>query len=469
MMLESSGSAPIPLPDDPFSPFSPSQSQLWDMRRVGHLLRRATFGASFDGAAALLKKSPDQAVTSLMDLGPNPDPMDSLSEQLIGFFNPNRIDSQQEWWLFRMLNTASPLREKMALFWHGLFATSQSKVQNAALMAQQIGLFRKHALGNFRDLLKEVTRNPAMLIWLDGNTNRRGAANENYGREVMELFTLGVGTYTEKDVKELARAFTGWRVDGDHAVFDSFHFDNAQKTIFGKTGNFDSDRAIDLILEQPAAPLHLSRKLLRAFLHPDPTDQVVAHYAQRLIKAKWELKPVMRDLFLSRLFFSDWAYRSIIKSPVELTVGAVAAVGGKASTQFLRDQTGKMGQTLLMPPNVKGWDGEEAWINANTVLLRFNFGLALALQRGDDFAVRADLDGWLHQHNLKTADDILDHYLRLLLDGNVTASARAELLDFLNHGPQNQPRPFVLTAATMNSKVRGLQHLIMAMPEFELA
>jgi hypothetical protein len=196
---------------------------------------------------------------------------------------------------------------------------------------------------------------------------------------------------------------------------------------------------------------------------------MIAHYAQRLVEEKWEMKPVLREIFLSRLFYSDWAYRSRIKSPVESTVGAVAAVGGKVSTTFLRDQTGKMGQTLLMPPNVKGWDGEQAWINANTVLLRFNFGLSLALQRGEDFAQRSDLDGWLHKHNLKTADDILDHYLRLLLDGNVATAARSELLDFLNHGPRNEPKPFVLTPDTMNSKVRGLQHLIMAMPEFQLA
>jgi uncharacterized protein (DUF1800 family) len=361
------------------------------------------------------------------------------------------------------------LREKMALFWHNLFATSQSKVQNAVLMAQQIALFRRYALGNFRDLLKEVTKNPAMLIWLDGNTNRKGAANENYGREVMELFTLGVGTYSEKDVKELARAFTGWRINGDQAVFNKFFFDDGEKTIFGKTGHFDSDAAIDLILEQPAASKHLSRRILRNFVHPNPADEIVAHYAQRLIDEKWEIKPVLREILLSRLFFSDWAYRSSIKSPVELTVGAAGAVGGKVATYFLRDQTGKMGQMLMMPPNVKGWDGEEAWINANTVLLRFNFGLSLAIQRGDDFAQREDLDGWLHKHNLKTADDILDHYLRLLLDGNVSTAARSELLDFLNHGPQNRPRPFVLTPDTMNSKVRGLQHLIMAMPEFQLA
>jgi uncharacterized protein (DUF1800 family) len=466
-MLDSNAS--MLFPPDPFSPFTPDKMQPWDMRRVGHLLRRAAFGPTFDRANDLLRRSPADAVHSVMDLGSKQDSMDSLSDQLVGFFNPNRTESQQEWWLFRMLNTASPLREKMALFWHNLFATSEVKVQNPAMMARQIALFRKYALGNFRELLKEVTRDPAMLIWLDGNTNHKGAANENYGREVMELFTLGVGTYTEKDVKELARAFTGWRVDGDHATFDKYRFDDGEKTIFGQTGRFDGDAAIDLILTQPAASKHLSRRLLRAFVHPDPTDQMVSHYAQRLVQEKWEVEPVMREMFSSQLFFSDWAYRSIIKSPVELTLGGAAAVGGKVSTTFLRDQTGKMGQSLLMPPNVKGWDGEEAWINANTVLLRFNFGLSLSVQRGDDFARRADLDGWLHQHHLKTADDILDHYLRLLLDGNVTVAARKELLDFLNHGSNNQPKPFVLTTDTMNSKVRGLQHLIMAMPEFQLA
>jgi uncharacterized protein (DUF1800 family) len=462
-------STAIPLPTDPFSPFSPTAAEPWDMRWVGHLFRRAAFGPTFDRANDFLKRSPADAVNSLINFAPGEDSMDSLSEELVGFFNPNRIESQQEWWLFRMVNTTCPLREKMGLFFHNLFATSNTKVQNPTLMAQQIALFRKYALGNFRDLVKEVTHNPAMLVWLDGNTNRKGAANENYGREVMELFTLGVGNYTEKDVQQLARAFTGWRVDGDHGIFEKYRFDDGEKTIFGQTGHFDSDAAIDLILQQPAAPKHLSRRLLRNFVHPNPTDEMIAHYAQRLLQEKWELKPVMQEILASRLFYSDWAYRSSIKSPAELTVGAVSAVGGKASTVFLRDQTTKMGQSLLMPPNVKGWDGEEAWINANTVLLRFNFGLSLALQRGEDFAQRADLDGWLRKHNLKTADDILDHYLRLLLDGNVTTAARSELLDFLNHGSSSAPRPFVLNPETMNSKVRGLQHLIMAMPEFQLA
>jgi hypothetical protein len=177
----------------------------------------------------------------------------------------------------------------------------------------------------------------------------------------------------------------------------------------------------------------------------------------------------MVEMLGSRLFFSDWAYRSRIKSPIELTIGAVTALGGKVNTTFIREQTAKMGQNILTPPNVKGWDGGEAWINANTVMLRFNFGLALATQRNGEFAKKSDMETWLLKHNLKTSGDIVDHYAMLFLDGNLDPSTRSTLIEYMDHGPKNEPRPFVLDKDVLNDKVRGLLHLLMAVPEFQLA
>lgn len=462
-------SGPTTLPSDPFGEYVPSAGDPWDLRKAGHLLRRTAFGANDLRLATTLSKSPKQAIADLFDFDPKQDPLNDLLEQLQGFVTFKDIKAAQEWWFYRMLYTTRPLQERVALFWHGRLTSSAGKVDSANLMSGQIDLYRQQGLGSFRDLLAEAGQDPAMLIWLDGQYNRKGKPNENYAREVMELFSLGIGTYTEDDVKQLARAFTGWQVRGGRAVFNKGLFDDGTKHIFGQAGDFDSESAVDLILRQPSASPFLSGHLLREFVHPDPSDEMVKHYADRLLVTKWDLKGVLREMLSSRLFFSDWAYRSRIKSPVELAVGAVTALGGKVNTSFLREQTAKMGQNLLFPPNVKGWDGGEEWINANTVLLRFNFGEALATQRNGEFARKSDMEKWLLQNGIKTSGDIVDHYAKLLLDGNLSGNVRAELVKYMDHGTKNEPKPFVLEKDSLNDKVRGLLHLLMAMPEFQLA
>jgi uncharacterized protein (DUF1800 family) len=263
---------------------------------------------------------------------------------------------------------------------------------------------------------------------------------------------------------------TGWRIEGEASAFDPKLFDNGEKEILGRRGNFDSEAAADILLAQAAAPKHLARRLLKEFVHENPTDQQVNHYAQRLLDNKWQIKPVLREMLGSNLFFSRWAYRSRIKSPVELVVGAAWAVGGKVSTDFLRDQATRLGQTLLSPPNVKGWPGGETWINSNTVLLRFNFALAIATQRNNnEFVRRSDLDTWLTKNEIKSADDVLDYYARLLLDGQLPLEAQSKFLDYMNRDGRNMPVPFKLTADMVNTKVRGLLHLMMTMPEYQLA
>jgi uncharacterized protein (DUF1800 family) len=286
----------------------------------------------------------------------------------------------------------------------------------------------------------------------------------------MELFTLGIGHYTETDVKQLARAFTGWSLRGTDAYFDPKQFDDGEKEIFGQTGKFDHESAVDLLLARPDAPKFLARSLLKEFLHPQPTPDQIDHYASRLVEHKWEIKPVLREILTSRLFYSDWAYRAKIKSPLDICVGGSKGLpGAKPAASFLRAQCANMGQNLLYPPTVKGWDGEESWINANTVLLRFNFGLALAQQRGQDFAQRADLDAWLKKHDLKTPDDIIDHFTRLYLDGKISPEAKAKLVQYVKNDPSKNPKPFALTPDTVNTKIRGILHIIMSMPEFQLA
>jgi uncharacterized protein (DUF1800 family) len=308
-----------------------------------------------------------------------------------------------------------------------------------------------------------------MLVWLDGRTNRKGKPNENFAREVMELFTLGVGNYSEDDIKQLARAFTGWQINGDDAKFEKSQFDDGEKEAFGQKGSYDAIVAIELILAQPAAPRFLSKRLLRGFVNPQPTDEQIEHYAQRLTSNEWNIRATLHEILSSRMFFSEWAYRSKIKSPVELAVGSVLVMGGKVNTQFLREQLAKMGQSLLFPPNVKGWDGEEAWINANTVLQRFNLGMALATQRQEnEFARRADLDSWIKKLGAQKASDVVEAYARMMLDGQLDPQARASMIEFMNRNEKNEPTLFTPSPGMVNSRVRDMLHLMMSMPEYQL-
>jgi len=370
----------------------------------------------------------------------------------------NSADEAQRWWLFRMLDTPRPLQERIALFWHNHFATSTGKVRQAALVSRQIDIFRRLGLGNFRDLLLAVTKDAAMLLWLDGSNNKRGRPNENYAREVMELFTLGIGNYGEKDVQELARAFTGWQVLDEAVEFFPAAFDDGEKKILGQRGKFNLEGAIDLLLKQPAAPRFIARKLLKEFVHPHPLSEHVDHYAARLVHYRWEIKPVLKEMLVSRLFFSEYSWRSKIKSPCEVVVGSILALGAVRDTTMARDAMNGMGQTLLAPPSVKGWDGEEVWINANTVLQRYNFGLDLVLKLN-----AKSLMGVLEKRGVKTAGGVVDYFGSVLLDGRIDATARARFLEYLGGGK------FVLNLAGVEGSVRGLVHLMMCMPEYQLA
>jgi uncharacterized protein (DUF1800 family) len=456
-------------PRDPFSPFAATESDPFDTRLRCHLWRRTAFGATPRRLESTRTKNPGEIVDSLLNYDPADDPFEQSAESLEGFVNFTQPSSVASYWFYRMLNSSHPMQERIALFWHNRFATGANKVDNGRLMHGQIQTFRKMGLGSFRELCVAMGRDPAMLIWLDGQTNRKGKPNENYAREVMELFTLGIGNYSEHDVQELARAFTGWKVVEEEAVFDSKQFDDGQKQVLGQKGNFDSKSAVDVILAQPAASKHLSRHLLQEFVHPEPLDEQVDHYAKRLTESDWNVKVVLREMLTSQLFYSDWAYRSRIKGPVELAVGAGLAMGGKVSTDFLREQCVRLGQNLLNPPNVKGWPGDKVWINSNTVLLRFNFAMQMATQRQKEFVRKGDLDEWLKQNEIASADDVLNHLAVLLIDGDLPPEARTKFLDYMNRDQKNQLKPFKLTPDTINSKVRGLVHMMMTMPEYQLA
>jgi len=280
------------------------------------------------------------------------------------------------WWVAEMLSTPTPLTEKMTLFWHNHFATSQQKVRSANLMYRQNVLLRNYALGNFGALLREVGKNPAMLVYLDGAQNRKGAPNENFAREVMELFTLGEGQYSEQDIKEVARAFTGWSIEPETGEFRFRRpqHDDGVKTIFGQQGKFNGDDVVTLLLQRPATGEFIVGKLWREFVSPEPDAAEVKRLAALWRNANYEIKPLLRAMFLSDAFWAADNRAVLVKSPVDLVIGSLRQFGFAVEdpapfTVILR----QLGQDLFAPPNVKGWPVGDAWLNTTTLLARKGF------------------------------------------------------------------------------------------------
>ncbi|MBS0307438.1 MAG: DUF1800 domain-containing protein [Proteobacteria bacterium] len=277
------------------------------------------------------------------------------------------------WWLHEMLTTPSPLSERMTLFWHNHFVSSQQKVHYTQLMYRQNLLLRRNALGNFGSMLHEVSRDPAMLIYLDGAKNRKGAPNENFAREVMELFTLGEGHYSEQDIKEAARAYTGWSIDPENGEYKwrPFAHDDGIKTVLGKSGNFNGDDVLDILLAQPACAEFIVGKLWREFVSPDPDPVEVKRIAARFRDSGYEIKVALRELFLSPAFWSAKNRATLVKSPVELVVGTLRQFDfGYDDPLPFTFAVAQLGQNLFDPPNVKGWPGGDDWINSSTLLAR---------------------------------------------------------------------------------------------------
>ena len=288
--------------------------------------------------------------------------------------------NMKAWWMREMLESPTPLAERMTLFWHNHFATSQQKVNRSQPMWRQHQLLRDNALGSFSTLLHGIAKDPAMLVYLDGDSNRKQAPNENFAREVMELFALGEasqgGGYTEQDVKEVARAFTGWSVERDDFSFKfrKPQHDDSSKTVMGRTGMFDGSDVISIMLAQTECGQFIVTKLWKEFVSPTPDAIEVKRIAQRLQQNNYAISGALSDLLTTSAFWNANNRGSLIKSPVDLVVGTVRQFGFNYSDvmPFVL-KTAQLGQNLLMPPNVKGWPGHTDWINTSTLLERKRF------------------------------------------------------------------------------------------------
>jgi uncharacterized protein (DUF1800 family) len=360
-----------------------------------HLLARTGFGPSAEEIRTYARLTRAQAVdrllrearhepvmsppASLLATTPLRYPGPEASEEARRAFRQQQTREGLElraWWIAEMLATPSPLTERMTLFWHNHFVSSQQKVRIARLMYRQNATFRTHALGDFRALLHAAAREPAMLVYLDVAQNRRGQPNENFARELMELFTLGEGRYTEQDVREAARAFTGWSLERETGTFlfrPALH-DRGSKTVLGASGRFEGNAVLDLLLARPETAQLIVTKLWREFVAPEPDAAEVTRIAAAFRRSNYSIKVAMRELLTSDAFFALEHRGVLVKSPVELVVGTLRQLGITTSDglPFAIAAAG-MGQNLFSPPNVKGWPGGEAWINASTLLARKQF------------------------------------------------------------------------------------------------
>ena len=403
---------------------SPITSAEWSYERAAHLLERAAFGAVPEDIARLARMTPQAAVASLVayqsvdnrhlkpfdhsgvhDPGLEPFPasrpaatdlakatgqalgvrvkpegnrrMQAVTNKFFYWLRASRLETNRVayWWAERMLTTHRPLEEKMALFWHGHFATSEEKVRDYRKMLRQLELFQRHATGNFRDLLIGVARDPAMLAFLDAGVNVKGAPNENFAREIMELFTMGVGHYSETDIREAARAFTGWNFQDLAFVVNRDRHDAGDKTVLGRTGRFDGVAVIDIILAQPVTAEFVASKIYRFLVREDVSPALRARLGAVLRDHRYAIAPLLQTIFLSRDFYSSASYATRIKSPVELAVSTYKKLGLTEipGVPDFNETTSALGQQLFRPPTVAGWAQGRSWITPGLLIERGNF------------------------------------------------------------------------------------------------
>jgi uncharacterized protein (DUF1800 family) len=570
---------------------APIATTQWNYDRAAHLLERAGFGGTPADIERLVALGPEGAVDSLVrfsaadaealpafdesgafDPGLDPFPpsrpaatelakktgeslgvkvkpsgprrLQPVADKFFYWLRASRLETDRivYWWADRMLRSPKPLQEKLALFWHGHFATNEDKVRDYRKMLRQVQLFERQGGGNFRDLLVAVAQDPAMLAFLDAGVNVKGAPNENFAREIMELFSLGVGNYTERDIREAARAFTGWNFRGVEFVVNADRHDGGTKAFLGRSGAFDGVDVIDIIMSQPVCADFVATKLYRFFVRDDVSPELRARLGERFRANGYAVAPFLREVFLSRDFYSPASLGTHIKGPVELVVSTYRKLGLREvpGVPDFNVITTALGQHLLQPPTVAGWSQGRSWVTPGLLIERGNFArdvlfpdinfippdryspdpkiravadkLALgeditsATQERDmqsddmamsnkmagqdeDFNTRyasyrgwqlaiervkpiprrpaqPDLTGMVVQAKCRSAEDVVDLFLKRFVTVRVSESERARLAEYLRREAGTDD----IAAATsfLDDPLRRLLHAIMSLPEYQL-
>ena len=453
---------------------------IWNQTNVNHLLARSLFGFSAKDSQqamgyvnfsdlinkALLADAP-------MPAAPNPwVTLAPMQAQQTDGSAGNWYRELTYWWYNRMLDEGLNMREKMVLFYHNHFSNERDKVNYPQHMYQQNQLFRKYAFGNFKQLVKDVTIDPSMLIYLDGNNSRGSSPNENYAREILELFTLGIGNYTETDIKQAAKVFSGWQVKDLVSVFDATRwYTDATVTVFTKAAKFKYDTLIDWIFEQKAAAEFISRKLYQEFVYYKPNEAFVLQMADVLRKNNYEMKPLLKFLFTSDEFYKATIQGSKIKNPSELMVGSAKLLQSKATdTVNLYELAKTLQMQLFQPPNMAGWPGQRDWISSTTYSHRGGFTDSLLTgKRYNGVAVSGKLDPLTYARsfvNAEKAVEFVDELVALSFRFPLSDVRKKFLLDTLLDGTIIMN--WSTYTAGADTRINKFLKALMRLPEYQL-
>jgi Protein of unknown function (DUF1800) len=449
-----------------WTPYTPDDNTPWNLRRVVHLHRRAGFAATWTELQRDLKNGPGPSIDRIFRGATRagvPEGFEAtarlLADAAISSNDPARLKA---WWVFRMAFGPDPLAERLTLLWHDHFATSNLKVADLGLMHRQNETFRRLARAPFGDLLRAAVHEPALLVWLDAPANRKGHPNENLARELMELFTIGLGPFTESDVKEAARALTGWSVeDGEFLPKPAAH-DVGPKTILGRTGAWTGDDLVNILLDHPATADRLAARLCAQFFgEGQPSIEARAALADRLRASKLDIGAAVETILRSRLFFAEANLNCRVPGPAEFVVGAARSLemfDPPPSTLALADWAARLGQDLFYPPNVGGWPGGRSWVTTRSAVGRANFAAALAAGPGVGRPEPFDAVGLARRHDRgKDSADLVLFFGELLRGVPPAPTERDRLLNAMK------------STADEATAARRAMALLLASPDMLLA
>jgi hypothetical protein len=479
------------------TPYKPTADDPFDAAKAAHLLNRATFGGLPAEVEKVQKLGPYDAVDWLLDFPDAPaeeqsrtdlpdfssiegyptnfreyrkllerkskEEQKELRQQFMAA-NREAVRETMGWWLHRMAYGPYPMQEKLTFFWHGHFTTSAKDERGAMLLWEQNETLRRYSAANFRAFVHHISRDPAMLDYLNNTQNRKGRPNENYARELMELFTLGIGNYSETDIKESARAFTGWSHEGEEFVFQKYNHDDGPKTFFGRRGNWDGSDIVEMIVARNRCAEYVGSKIWSYFVADCTDDSLASALGDVLYQAKYDLRPLLRKIFTSTGFYQQSIIGGQIKCPVQLVVGTIRNLGVDVpATPIVLSALTQMGQVPLFPPNVKGWPGGRLWINTSTLFVRYNTGIWLAGGQNPGRLgrrVRAGKARGQSDFEPELIDGepaaVVDHWLTRLIQRPVDPKQRQILIDSLAAGGDRE------------ENVRKMVQLIVSMPEYQL-
>lgn len=458
-----------------------------DVALTAHLMRRAGFGTTLTELEEYVKKGYENVVEDLVE----PERCPPVDEDILDRYFGGSEAGYRTTWMYRMINSPRPLEEKMALFWHHVFATGVGKNQHMLSSANQIDMFRSVGLSNMREILLELSKDPAMIFWLDNNENRKGEPNENYGRELLELFSMGVGNYTEDDIKDCSRAFTGWTFTQPpplypqgfypaHFVLIEEEHDNGEKTFLGHTGNLNGDDIIDIIAQQPACAKFISRHLYNFFVADEPQvpswnvtppqdPDAIDMLSNAFLESDGDMRHVVRTLFNSD-FFKEARFKKV-KSPTELVMGILKLVGTHRKPQpgmgSYSGATTLMGQELLNPPTVEGWHTGKEWIDGGTLTERINFSVGELSDPGKP-GIEQIISRLKSNGSALSPDEFVDRCLELVGPLDVGETTRESLTRFaasqgdLNIGSDDAEEE-------NNARVVRMLQLIVSSREYQFA